>query len=118
MSITFRALQRRLLPFFAYILCSKTAVFKGRHKRFLGEKSKAPSRRTQNSFALGLNVVQDTIWPVRSKCCLKRIQDLYREHGNTHLKRMLFSSTVCTLEPENLKAIRSSNTKDYDIVGV
>ena len=77
-----------------------------------------PAKYPQKRFLLGLDTLQATIASVRAKRYLERLQLDYARYGNTFSKHYLLTSTVCTIEPANLKCILASNFRDYGITTV
>ena len=79
---------------------------------------KPPSAYPQIRLLLGVDLIRDVILAVRSKCYLMKIQQSYRQYGNTFSKNIFFTRVICTIEPENIKAVLSTNFNDYGITSV
>ena len=105
------------LPTF-YILRRCFVALKTHHKCVSNEKCSLPPRCSQRSLLLGLDVLRNLILAVRSKRYLATIQRSYQQYGNTFSKTILFSSIICTIEPENIKAVLSTRFRDYGITDV
>lgn len=89
-----------------------------RHKRVSNQKCGAPPRYPQRSLLLGLDVLRDLILAAQSQRYLETIQHAYQQCGNTFSRHILFSSIICTIEPDNLKAVLSTRFEDYGITRV
>ena len=85
-------------------------------RRALVEKfnCKPPAKYPHKDPFFGLDMLWDMILAVKSKSYLDRVRRLYQENGNTFSSHSLTSS-VHTIEPDNIKAVLSSNFKDYGI---
>ena len=75
----------------------------------------APPRYPQRGLLLGLDVLRDLILAIHSQRYLKKIQHAYPQCRNTFSRHILFSFIICTIEPDNLKAVLSTRFEDYGI---
>ena len=114
-SLSFLAI---LLPFFLYVLRHCVITWLARRTRASRHQCSPPPALPQKSLLMGVDIILDTISAVRSRELLNRIQKTYQRQGNTLTKQILLSSTICTIEPENLKSILSTNFRRYGITGV
>lgn len=101
-----------------YILGRYFAASPAHHKRVSHRRCSFPPRYPQKSLLLGLDVLRDIILAVRSRRYLKTIQLSYQQYGDTFSKYILFSSIICTIEPDNIKTVLSTSFKDYGITSV
>ena len=76
---------------------------------------KPPRKYPQKAFLLGLDTLRDAVLALRSKTFLIRLRRLYNENGNTFSMHSLGSTTVYTIEAENLKYVLSANPKEFGI---
>ena len=102
--------------FYIIYLCS--AAFSTHRRRVSDKIYGAPRGYSWNRFLLGLDVLWDLIRAFHSHSYLETIQLAYQEYGNTISRHILFSSVICTIEPANIKAVLSTNFKDYGITSV
>ncbi len=98
-----------------FLLYKRFALYRRRAKY---SECKDPPRYPQKDFLLGLDVLREIITAVKSKCYLQKLHQDYTQYGSTFSKHFLFSSIICTVEPENLKCILSTNFRDYGITSV
>ncbi|KAJ5760840.1 hypothetical protein N7520_007996 [Penicillium odoratum] len=64
---------------------------------------------------LGLDTIRWTARAYREHKLLERTAELFRIHGNTFTKKVLHTSAIVTVEPENIKTILSLKFNDYGI---
>ena len=84
------------------------------HGKVIKENGCKPSAKYPHRDPLfGLDMLLDIISAVRSKNYLNRLRQLYKENGNTYSSHSTFSLRIHTIEPENLKAVLSTNFRDY-----
>lgn len=76
---------------------------------------KPPRKHPQKGFLLGLDTLRDAVHALRSKTFLIRLRRLYNENGNTFSMYSLASTSIYTIETENLKYVLSTNPKDFGI---
>ena len=77
-----------------------------------------PPACPQQTLLLGLDVLLNTISAARSRRLLDWIKISHQRHGNTFTKQILLSSTICTIEPENLRSVLSTNFRRYGISSI
>ena len=97
------------------LLYKRVALYRRRAKH---SECRDPPRYPQKDFLLGLDGLREIIAAVKSKCYLQKLHQNYTQHGTTFSKHFLFSSIICTIEPENLKCILSTKFRDYGITSV
>ena len=76
---------------------------------------KPPRKYPQKDVLLGLDTLQAAVHALRSKTFLIRLRRLYHENGNTFSMYSLGSTSIYTIEAENLKYVLSANPKDFGI---
>lgn len=106
-----------ILPIF-YILHQWFLASNNHHNRVSNKACSVPPKYPQKSLLLGLDVLRDLIHALHSQRYLKTIQHAYQRCGNTFSRHILFSSTICTIEPDNIKAVLSTSFKAYGITNV
>ena len=74
-----------------------------------------PKQPLKDPF-LGLDALYDALKAVKSKTFLQNRRQLYSTYGNTYSSRLSTTPLINTIEPENFKALLSTNFKDY-VVG-
>ena len=76
--------------------------------------SSAP-KYPQKRIFLGLDFLRDMVRAVKAHGFLERGRRIHKEIGKTYTSYFFDSSSIHTIEPENLKAVFSTNVKDYGI---
>ena len=104
-----------VLPTTLYFLYHFLASSRSQHTLATRENCQRAPHLPQKKLFLGLDTLLETVHAIKSKTYLQKILRSYREQGYTYSKSFLFSSSICTVAPENLKAILSTNFKDYGI---
>ena len=95
-----------------YLISKSYAASRGRRA---SKTCELPPALAQKAYLLGIDVIWDTIQAVRSKHLLQSILQSYRDTGKTFTKRVFGSAIICTVEPQNLKCVLSTNFYDYGI---
>ena len=72
-------------------------------------------RYPQKDPFLGLDTILDWIRAIKTNCYLARVEQQYNEYGNTYSFRFSTSNNINTNEPENIKAVLATNSKDYGV---
>ena len=72
-------------------------------------------RYPQKDPFLGLDIIRDGIRAVKTNCYLARVEQQYKEYGNTFSFRFGTSVIINTNEPENIKTVLVTKSKDYGI---
>lgn len=98
-----------------YFLYHCLASSISQHSLATQEHCQPAPRLPQKKLLLGLDTLLETVHAVKSKTYLQTILRSYQEQSYTYSKRFLFSSSICTVAPENLKAILSTRFQDYGI---
>lgn len=98
-----------------FLLYKRLALYRRRAKY---SECRDPPRYPQKDVLLGVDVLRGIIAAVKSKCYLQKLHQDYTRYGSTFSKHFLFSPIICTVEPDNLKSILSTNFRDYGITSV
>ncbi|KAL8895219.1 MAG: hypothetical protein Q9207_008256 [Kuettlingeria erythrocarpa] len=77
---------------------------------------KPPSKYPLWDPLLGLDVIYNAIRAVNRKTFLSEVKAQYDKYGTTHSSRLTTFPVINTIEPENIKAVLSTNFKDF-VVG-
>ncbi|RAH42072.1 cytochrome P450 [Aspergillus brunneoviolaceus CBS 621.78] len=85
--------------------CSKLARLKG---------CQPPKSYPHRERLLGFDYLRDSIQARKSQCYLRREQQLHQEIGNTYRSLFLGQWVLNTIEPDNVRAIFSTNFTDFD----
>lgn len=75
----------------------------------------AVKRLPQNERILGLQLLRQQLQAARNHTWLETWQKLYRDNGHTFSAYVLGRTSICTIEPENVKTILATNFKDYEV---
>lgn len=73
-----------------------------------------PSRQFKDPF-FALDGIFQAVGRIKSHTFLEYCREQYQTHGNTFASQIATMKTVNTSEPENFKAILSTNFKDYEV---
>ncbi|KAB8230931.1 cytochrome P450 [Aspergillus alliaceus] len=73
-----------------------------------------PQVRHKDPF-LGLDALREVLDALREHRFLELGRSNYRRYGNTFRTRILVSTDVCTIEPENIKTVLAVKFKDFDL---
>ena len=73
-----------------------------------------PSRHFKDPL-FALDGIYSAIQVVKSHTFLQHIRQQYQTYGNTFASQISTTKTIGTAEPENFKAILSTNFKDYEV---
>ncbi len=98
-----------------YFLYQRTTTILNRRKFVQKHACKAPAKYPHKDPVFGLDMLWGTIRAVKSKSYMARIRHLHQQNGNTYSSHYLLSPIIHTIEPDNLKAVLSTNFKDYGI---
>lgn len=98
-----------------YFLYQRTTTILNRRKFVQKHGCKAPAKYPHKDPVFGLDMLWGTIRAVKSKSYMARIRHLHQQSGNTYSSHYLLSPIIHTIEPDNLKAVLSTNFKDYGI---
>lgn len=74
---------------------------------------KTPPRLPIWDPLLGLDAIYNAIRSIKRKTFLSDTRSHYEKYGNTHTSRLTTYSVLCTIEPENIKTVLSTNFKDF-----
>ncbi|KAL8824213.1 MAG: hypothetical protein Q9191_005214 [Dirinaria sp. TL-2023a] len=96
-----------------YYLRLRFNIYKERRKTILQHGCKPPSRFPVRDPLLGLDVIYNAIRSVKRKTFLSDTKSHYEKYGNTHTSRLTTYPVLCTIEPENIKTVISTNFKDF-----
>ena len=101
------------LLFVCYYLCRQVVLLEARRRHAKRNNCLPPPSYPHADPVLGLDEIRNATLAAQSKTYLQRLCDQYRQHGNTFAFRLLFSTTIHTIEPENIKAVLSTNFRDF-----
>ncbi|KAL8693456.1 MAG: hypothetical protein Q9218_001727 [Villophora microphyllina] len=99
----------------AYCIIRQITTYVSRRKTISEHGCKSPSRYPFWDPIFGIDVIYDAIRAVKRKTFLSEKQSHYEVYGNTHSSRLTTYPVISTIEPENIKAVLSSNFKDFEI---
>ena len=100
---------------FLYFLVQGLITAARRRKIILSHGCKSPKRLPIWDPVLGLDAIYDTLQAHSRKTLLSSKQANHKEYGLTHSSRVATSSTIHTIEPENIKAVMTTNFKDFEV---
>lgn len=98
-----------------YVLSSRLSAARARNLLIRQHGCGAiPTRRFKDPF-FALDGILEAVGHVKSHTFLDFNRQQYQEHGKTFASRIGPQKTIGTVEPENFKAILSTNFKDYEV---
>lgn len=100
-----------------YFLAQRFATYAGRRKVISSHACKAPPRYPVWDPMFGLDVMYKTIKAHSRKRLLSSRDSDYELYGMTHSSRLATTPILKTVDPENIKAVLSTNFKDF-VVGL
>jgi cytochrome P450 len=100
---TFVALS--LVGVMLYMVFRRLLETRGHRRLAAGDECKLPAVHHHKDPLFGTDELHSMIAAAKSKKYLERINELYTAHGNTYSCNYLFSTTINTIEPENIKTI-------------
>ncbi|KAF7594136.1 hypothetical protein BBP40_009985 [Aspergillus hancockii] len=78
-------------------------------------RCKPPRQEPHKDPLLGLDCLRAFLDAVRENCALEFLSSRYQRHGNTFQSSILFSNSIHTIEPENVKTILATKFKQFDL---
>lgn len=99
-----------------YYLGQSLVNYQARRTTISKHGCKPPSKFPVWDPLLGLDVIYRAIRAVNRKTFLRDLKAQYEEYGTTHSSRLTTFPVINTIEPENIKAVLSTNFKDF-VVG-
>lgn len=99
-----------------YVLGQRFATEVRRRRIIASHRCKAPSRFPVWDPVFGLDVMYKTVQAHKRKTLLSTKRSHHEAYGMTHSSRLATVPTISTIEPENIKAVLSTNFKDF-VVG-
>lgn len=100
---------------FLYFLVQGFVTAARRRKIISSHGCKSPKRLPIWDPVFGLDAMYRTLQAHKSKSLLSSKRLNYDEFGLTHSSRLATSSTILTIEPENIKAVMLTNFKDFAV---
>ena len=76
---------------------------------------KSPKRLPVWDPVFGLDAIYQTLQAHKSKTLRSSKRSNHEKYGLTHSSRIATSSTIHTIEPENIKAVMATNFKDFEV---
>ena len=98
-----------------YFLGQRFATYAQRRKIISSHGCKSPSRFPVWDPVFGLDVMCKTVQAHNRKTYLSTKRSHHEVYGMTHSSRIGTVPTISTIEPENIKAVLSTNFKDFAI---
>ncbi|KAL8662427.1 MAG: hypothetical protein Q9202_004748 [Teloschistes flavicans] len=98
-----------------WYLYGQISTYISRRRRISARGCEPPARYPFWDPIFGLDVVYDAIRAIKRKAFLSEKQSHYEAYGNTHSSRLTTYPVISTIEPENIKAVLSTNFKDFEI---
>lgn len=86
-----------------------------RRKIILSHGCKSPKKLPIWDPVFGLDAIYKTLQAHKRKNLLSTKRANYKKYGLTHSSRIATSSTILTIEPENIKAVMTTNFKDFEV---
>lgn len=93
----------------------KISLYLVRRKLIRELNPQPPAKYPHKDPFFGLDEIRDAARAGQSHRYLDRIRDLYATHGNTFSASVLARSVINTIEPDNIKAVLSSQFKNFAI---
>ena len=72
-------------------------------------------RLPQVESLVGLDTVLENLRALRGKCLLNIMKSRFTKAGNTYSATIAGNSMICTIEPENVKAVLAAQFDDFEI---
>ena len=98
-----------------YYLIRSYAVYKARSQIISQHGCKPPSKYPVWDPFFGLDVVYDAVRAIKRKTFLSEKVSHYETYGMTHSSRLTTFPVISTIEPENIKAVLSTQFKDFEV---
>ncbi|KAL8919744.1 MAG: hypothetical protein Q9208_006610 [Pyrenodesmia sp. 3 TL-2023] len=98
-----------------YYLSQSLINHRNRRKIIRQHGCKPPSKYPGWDPFLGLDVIYDAVRAVGRKTFLSETITHYEMYGNTHSSRLTTFPVISTIEPENIKAVLSTHSKDVEV---
>ena len=98
-----------------YLSFFNVATSIGRRNAVSKHHCKAPLAYPHKDPFFGLDAIHDAITAAKSKTSIARQIEQYRRYGRTFSSRFFMTPVISTVEPENVKAVLSTNFSDYGI---
>ena len=98
-----------------YLVAHRFATHLRRRKIILSHGCKAPPKFPMWDPVFGLDVMYKIIQARSRKLLLSMRRSHHEVYGMTHLTRIGGIPTISTIEPENMKAVLSTNFKDFGV---
>ena len=96
-------------------LVQKKAINRSRRALIAQHGCQQPSKYPLWDPFFGLDVVYDAIRAIKRKTFLSEKRAHYEAYGYTHRSRLTTYPTISTIQPENIKAVLSTNFDDFEI---
>lgn len=74
-----------------------------------------PELDTFASKVVALKFLRENLQAYQKRALLEVLTQRYAKFGNTISTKMMFSKTIMTIDPENLKAVLATNFKDWNL---
>lgn len=100
---------------FLYVLVQGIATAARRRKIISSHGCVAPKRFPVWDPVLGLDIMYKSVQAHHSRTLLKTKRSQHEVHGVTHSSRLTSTPTINTIEPENIKAVMTTNFKDFAV---
>ena len=92
------------------------AATRARHHDFARSHGcKAPAGYPQKGLLFGLDMTWDAVQAFKSKTFLDRVRRTYQRNGNTFTSHSFNRRFIHTIEPDNFKAVLSTNFRHFGI---
>lgn len=98
-----------------YFLGQRLTTEARRRKLISNHGCKPPTRFPVWDPVFGLDVMYKTVKAHSGKTMLSTKRVMHEQYGMTHSSRLATISTISTIEPENIKAVLSTNFKDFHV---
>ncbi|KAL8938752.1 MAG: hypothetical protein Q9216_003724 [Gyalolechia sp. 2 TL-2023] len=101
-----------LILYFSYQSLKK---YQARKNLIAVNGCKSPPKYTFRDPFFGIDVLYGQIRGAKNKTYLNDRVTQYKEYGNTHSSRLITTPTILTIEPENIKAVFSTQIKNFEV---
>lgn len=98
-----------------YLLGRRFATEAQRRKLIASHGCKPPQKFPVRDPLFGLDVMYQTVKAHANKTMLQTKRSHHEMYGNTHSSRLATVRTISTIDPENIKAVLSTNFKDFHV---
>ena len=98
-----------------YLLGQRLTTEARRRKLIASHGCKPPTRFPVWDPVFGIDVMYKTAKAHSGKTMLSTKRNMHAQYGMTHSSRLATVPTISTMEPENLKAVFSTNFKDFHV---